>query len=107
IMLLRQQKSGLSARLYSLAVHDDSRGRGIGQRLLTTLIAECVTRGVRRIHLQVESSNTTAQRLYQRHDFHTVETLPDYYRPQRDGIHMVCNLTQDATATPPSLKPAA
>ena len=46
------------------------RGRGIGSRLLRTVIARCRKRGVEKIELQVLASNRTARALYRKFGFH-------------------------------------
>jgi ribosomal protein S18 acetylase RimI-like enzyme len=108
IALLRRHPTGVSARLYSLAVHGDQRGKGVGKLILEALIGHCVSQGAKRIHLQVERSNQSAIRLYERHDFQEVEILPDYYGAGRDGAHFVCDISKRlATADRPTLKPAA
>jgi ribosomal protein S18 acetylase RimI-like enzyme len=92
IALIRHHKRSLSGRLYSLAVHPDHRGHGIGNRLLQTTLAELVARGAKRIFLEVEEKNAAAVKLYERHGFRSIGILPDYYGPGRHGLHMVCEL---------------
>jgi ribosomal protein S18 acetylase RimI-like enzyme len=92
IALIRHHKRSLSGRLYSLAVHPDHRGQGIGNRLLQTTLAELVGRGAKRVFLEVEEKNAAAVKLYERHGFRSIGILPDYYGPGRPGVHMVCEL---------------
>jgi ribosomal protein S18 acetylase RimI-like enzyme len=92
IALVRHHKRSLSGRLYSLAVHPDHRGQGIGHRLLKTTLAELVARGTKRVFLEVEQNNAAALKLYERHGFRSIGILPDYYGPGRAGVHMVCEL---------------
>ena len=107
VALTRRSKTGISARLYSLAVSNDFRGQRIGQRLLNGALAELTARGAKRVHLQVEASNTSAIRLYTQHHFRAVKTLPDYYGTDRDGMHMVCELNREIVDSPAALTPAA
>jgi uncharacterized protein len=92
IALVRHHKRSLSGRLYSLAVHPDHRGHGIGNRLLQKTLAELVARGAKRVFLEVEQVNTSAVKLYERHGFRPIGVLTDYYGPGRHGLHMVCEL---------------
>jgi ribosomal protein S18 acetylase RimI-like enzyme len=92
IALIRHHKRSLSGRLYSLAVHPDQRGNGIGHRLLKTTLAEVVARGAKRVFLEVEQANASALKLYERHGFRAIGILPDYYGANRPGVHMVCEL---------------
>ena len=107
VLLLRRQKTALNGRLYSIAVRSDQRGRGIGHQLLTALLGRCVSLGVRKVHLQVESTNASAIALYRKLDFAIVDTLSNYYGTSRDGIHMACDLKRSAATDRPALKPAA
>ena len=91
IALVRTHKTGVSGRIYSLVVRDDCRGQKIGAKLLSAMLAELVARGVRRVYLEVESSNTAAVRLYERTGFRRIGTLPDYYGKGQDAIHMMCD----------------
>ncbi len=89
IGLVKHHRNGVSGRLYSLAVSPESRGRKIGQRLLSRMIDQLSARGARRIYLEVEKSNETAIRLYEKSGFHGIGVLPDYYGQGRDGVHMM------------------
>ena len=89
VALVRQHKRGLSGRIYSLAVRPESRGQGIGEALVRALVEELMSRGVRRIYLEVETTNAGAMGLYQRLGFEQIGTLADYYGPGRAAVHMV------------------
>lgn len=92
IALVRHHKSGVTGRIYSLAVSDEFRGRKLGRRLMSQLIEELSHRGVRRAYLEVEQSNTSAVKLYETLGFRSIGTLPDYYGEGRNGWHMVCEI---------------
>jgi ribosomal protein S18 acetylase RimI-like enzyme len=98
IALVRHHKRSLTGRLYSLAVHPNHRGQGIGNRLLKTTLAELVARGAKRVFLEVEQANLAAVKLYERHGFRSIGILPDYYGDGRHGIHMVCELLVPASS---------
>jgi ribosomal protein S18 acetylase RimI-like enzyme len=89
IALLRQHKKGLSGRIYSLAVDSRARGQRIGDQLLSAMLEALFSRGARRVYLEVEHDNAGAVRLYERHGFRRIGTLPDYYGKGKDGIHMM------------------
>lgn len=55
--------------LYDLAVTPAARGRGVGARMVTELLAWGVARGARTGYLQVRETNTAAQALYRRLGF--------------------------------------
>ena len=60
---------GEVALLDELYVHPDLRSRGIGSAILEVLDAECCRRGVSAIEINVDESDTDAQRFYERHGF--------------------------------------
>lgn len=64
--------------VYCLAVRPDVRGRGLGARVLSGLLAAGRDRGVTRSWLQVRAENSTARRLYERAGF--VEVAGYHYR---------------------------
>jgi len=89
IALLRQHKKGVSGRIYSLAVHGHARGQKIGDKLLAAMLEALFSRGARRVYLEVEPENAGAVRLYERHGFRRIGTLPDYYGKGKAGAHMM------------------
>jgi ribosomal-protein-alanine N-acetyltransferase len=89
IALVRSHRSGISGRIYSLVVRGDCRGQKIGAKLLSAMLEELSTRGVRRTYLEVEDGNDAALRLYDRFGFRRIGTLDDYYAPGRSAIHMM------------------
>ncbi len=91
IALVRHHKHSLSGRAYSLAVDPAYRGRGIGEKLMREMIEQLRLRNVRRIYLEVEASNASAIKLYQRIGFRKIGTLSDYYGDGKDGAHMMCD----------------
>ena len=89
VALLRQHRNGASGRIYSLSTHPERRGQGIGETLLREMVTTLGDRGVRRVYLEVDQSNTAAIRLYERSGFRRLGTLSDYYGPGRAAVHMV------------------
>lgn len=62
----------------SMFVDPDTRGLGIGQALLTRLIAEAQTRGVAQLRLETGNSLHAAHRLYHRMGFVDRGPFGDY-----------------------------
>lgn len=89
IALIRQHRKTRSGRIYSLVVRAESRGQKIGQKLLRAMIEALAGRGVERIYLEVELSNSAAVRLYEQSGFRTIADLPDYYGRGKPGLHMM------------------
>ena len=110
IALVRQHKRCQSGRIYSLAVRDQCRGRGIGRRLLEAMIDGLVARGVKRVFLEVEEDNLAAVSLYEQSGFRRIGSLPDYYSQGRHGLHMVKMIEEPAAseaAAPAAAMPEA
>lgn len=76
------------ARILILAVDENARGRGIGHRLVTLFEERFHHRGVRRINLEVRTSNEHAIRLYERMGFERRKVLPTYYADGEDAYLM-------------------
>lgn len=75
------------AELGDIAVADGWRRRGIGRRLLETVLAAMVERSVREVYLEVRPSNEHARQLYARYGFEQVGRRKEYYtRPSEDAL---------------------
>ena len=96
VALVRQHRTAQSGRIYSLAVHPDSRGQGIGDALLRSMVEQLGARGVRRVYLEVDRENAAALRLYERWGFQQLGTLDDYYGPGKAAAHMVLEINSVA-----------
>src|SRR5690606_21927015 len=77
IVLMRRHKHNQSARLYSLAVDPDFRGKGLGEQLAEYVLAKVEEKGITRCFLEVADDNERARRLYERLGFVPVTTLPN------------------------------
>jgi ribosomal-protein-alanine N-acetyltransferase len=69
------------AYIQTIAVAPSAQGNGIGDHLLTELLAEAEKRECRHVDLEVRSDNDTAIRLYQRHGFTKIGLRRGYYQP--------------------------
>lgn len=67
------------ARLYSIAVADRARGRGIAKALLAAVETAARARGCRRLRLEVRQDNAAAIALYERSGYHRFATRLGYY----------------------------
>lgn len=72
------RKGGHTARLYSLAVDPQERGRGIGG-LLVRHLAKRLPAAYTALSLEVRHDNAAARALYERLGFTVFEDLPGYY----------------------------
>ena len=80
------------AHVTTLAVRPDSRHRGLGTKLMLQLIHAGLERGSRNLTLEVRSSNTSAQRLYQKFDMTAVGMRKHYYRDDDAVIMWVTDI---------------
>jgi ribosomal-protein-alanine acetyltransferase len=77
--------SGL-ARLYSLAVQPDEKGRGLGGQLLTAAERLARKRGANRLRLEVRADNKAAIRLYARSGYACFARIDDYYEDGKAAL---------------------
>lgn len=79
--------------LGNVAVEKESRGKGIGRKLIETVLASAAERGVREIFLEVRKSNFSAQALYGTFGFYEVARRKNYYlEPREDALVMRLDL---------------
>jgi ribosomal protein S18 acetylase RimI-like enzyme len=76
------------ARLYSIAIAQEARGKGIGAKLLQALETASVNRQRFFMRLEVAKDNTAAIRLYESAGYVAFGTLEDYYEDHRDALRM-------------------
>ncbi len=77
-----------TADVMTVAVRPGERGRGVGRRLVTALLDEAETAGLRTVLLEVRATNAAAIALYSDLGFVTISRRPAYYGPGRDGVIM-------------------
>ena len=75
-------------RIYSIAVHPDYRGRGLGQVLMDQTIQTAGECKAAKITLEVKVTNTSAIGLYMKNGFIPVGIKPCYYHDGSDAIYM-------------------
>ncbi|MEX2333573.1 MAG: GNAT family N-acetyltransferase, partial [Pseudohongiella sp.] len=76
------------ARLYSIAIARDARGKGIGAKLLHSLETASVNRQRFFMRLEVAKDNSAAIKLYESAGYVAFGTLEDYYEDHRDALRM-------------------
>jgi ribosomal-protein-alanine N-acetyltransferase len=84
--------------LGNIAVSPAWRRRGVGTRLLRSVIERARERGVRELFLEVRVTNHGAQRLYQRHGFRMVGRRPGYYTEPVEDALVMCRWLDDEPA---------
>ncbi len=73
--------------MMNIAVHPAYRRRGVGEALVSELIARVKARGSRSLTLEVRASNLPAQRLYEKLGFVQTGRRPGYYfHPREDAL---------------------
>jgi len=78
----------------SIAVLEDYRGMGIGQRLMEGGMKNVRESGASEIYLEVRQSNLPAIQLYRKLGFRAVRVLEGYYRDGENAYLMVANLEE-------------
>lgn len=84
-LLLFRSGTGL-ARLYSIAVHPDARGGGLGAKLLADGESQAFERDRIILRLEVREDNEDAIRLYQRRGYRPIGRYLHYYADQTDAL---------------------
>lgn len=82
------------AELLLLAVIPEARRRGVGAALLRGVIADCASRSVVSLHLEVRDGNDAAK-LYRSSGFNKVGERRDYYRGPDGHSYSAITLRRD------------
>ena len=77
-----------TAHLANLAIHTDFRQRGIGRRLVETMMAYAKNVNAHEITLEVSIHNGVARDLYRKFGFVERTTIRGYYGKREDAILM-------------------
>lgn len=81
------------ARIYSIAVSPDARGRGIGSALVEAAEAVALEQDRAWIRLEVRRDNAASLALFRRHGYRQFGTFPDYYEDHEEAIRLEKPLT--------------
>jgi len=84
--------------LVDIAVSSAHRQKGLGQLLMTALLAEARKQETEILYLEVRQSNTAARSLYEKNGFEAMGVRKKYYKnPVEDAVLMRCVLTPEET----------
>lgn len=76
------------ADVQTIAVAPEAQGRGLGTRLLQTILAAAAQWRADQVLLEVRADNPGAQALYRREGFEHIHTRPRYYPDGEDALIM-------------------
>ncbi len=71
----------------TIASHPGYRGQGYGEIVLGAMIRRAITLSASYVVLEVRVSNTTAQNLYRKYEFETMELKKNYYRSNNEDAY--------------------
>ena len=81
----------------NVAVREDYRGRGIGRRLLNSILEEAKRSGANAAYLELRAGNSPALALYKKCGFRVTSRRKSYYSdPIEDALVMTINLDANA-----------
>jgi ribosomal-protein-alanine N-acetyltransferase len=86
--------------LMNIAIHPSMRRRGLARYLLARMIREGVSKGVRRVWLEVRPSNVTARHLYQEAGFVETGRRHRYYSDTNEDAIIMSLLLNPEDTTP-------
>lgn len=98
VMLYR--KGAAVARLYSITVAAEARGKGIARALMAACEADATERGARAIRLEVRATNSSATRLYEAGGYRVIATLESYYPDGEAALRMEKYLDAPSNGAP-------
>ena len=84
-----------SLRIYSIAIHPEYRGHGMGDFLLRYIMGVAQLRGFERVTLEADANNAKLVAWYEKFSFCITEKLADYYAPGEPAVRMVNPLRDD------------
>lgn len=80
-------------QITNIAVSAAYRGKGIGEKILSYLIAQARERHCSLLSLEVRESNSVAIHLYEKHGFSVAGRRKRFYKsPTEDALVMILNL---------------
>ena len=75
-------------RIYSIITRPDYRGQGVAEQMLIALEHEALRHGLPTMQLEVQTSNSTAIRFYEKHGYTPCGLKPGYYDNGSDALRM-------------------
>jgi len=92
VAVVRRSPGGRLAHIDSIGVLPEEQGKGIGGRLLQTLLDGARSHRCSTAVLEVAAANTAGRAFFERCGFREVRELPNYYGRGLDGVLMVITL---------------
>lgn len=80
--------------IIDIGVRKNFRRRGVAQRLLKRLFAQCRDKGIKRVRLEVNATNEPALHLYEKAGFRQVGVRYGYYSDGGNAILMLFKVPQ-------------
>ena len=80
---------GDESDLLNIGVHPESRGCGIGKKLMTFYVEECRQRGAKTLYLEVDPRNLPAVRLYLSQSYQKNGVRKSFYQGKFDALLMM------------------
>lgn len=77
------------AHISTIATHPDYRGKGLGEVLLTGMLARAVQLNAEYAVLECRVSNTAAITLYRKYEFEVVGKRKNYYRDNNEDAYLM------------------
>jgi ribosomal protein S18 acetylase RimI-like enzyme len=87
-LILLTRRNSCVARIYSVVVAPQARGRRFAERLVRAAEAEAQRLGLQQIKLEVRADNAAARGLYAKLGFVEARALPGYYEDGADGLEL-------------------
>ena len=103
VLLLFSQGTSM-ARLYSVAVAPQWRGRGVARRLLEAAEALALENDCVSLRLEIRRDNLTSQALFRAAGYKPFKVVPDYYEDHMDAVrvekHLAPHLNPEMVRVP-------
>lgn len=77
-----------TTRILMLAISEKKRKKGLGSALLNNFLDEMTRLKITCVDLEVRKDNNQAVRLYKKHGFEIINTLPIFYQNGQDAYIM-------------------
>lgn len=87
-LILLTRRNSHVARIYSVVVAPQARGRRFAERMVRAAEAEALRLKLRQIKLEVRVDNAAARALYAKLGYVESESLPQYYEDDADGLRL-------------------
>lgn len=100
LLLLFRRGTNL-ARLYSIAIDPDFRGRGLAKLMMIEAEAQARLREAAFLRLEVRIDNKIAVELYRKAGYHPIAKLPGYYEDGGEGVRLEKSIRRQRTSNAP------